>query len=157
MSVLTFAKIISSEEPPNEKIAKDVKILLSTFCARALFALYSVRIGYFEFWCKKTKRRVIKCHVTNKVTYLFSARRNRKGAVLDEGFSANFPMFVCLLLYFPSYQSASYRFMSTQNQCFDPPNYVLFPDQELFLRSLYDHLIHDGHHECDKVVPTSET
>jgi len=63
---------------------------------------------------------------------------------------------VCLSLYFPSYQSASYRLVSTQNQCLDPANYDLFPDRRsYFYWSLHD-LIHDSHRESDRFAPMSK-
>lgn len=111
MPILTFVKIVSFEEFPNE-ITKDVRSrehLLSTFRMRVLlFALYSVRIRSFV---KKTKQV---CHkMSQGDTHLFSARQNRKGAVSDEGPSGKFS--ACLSLYFLSYQSASYRLMSTES------------------------------------------
>jgi len=60
----------------------------------------------------------------------------------------------CLFL---SYQSASYRLVSTQNQCLDPANYDLFPDRRsYFYWSLHDHLIHDSHRESDRFASMSK-
>jgi len=139
-------------------MCETVKILLSTFHARILlFAQYSVRIGYFEFCDKKRRNRRVSVASVSKVTRscFQLVKTGKEQFQMKVSRASSLP--VCLSLYFPSYQSASYRLVSTQNQCLDPANYDLFPDRRsYFYWSLHDHLIHDSHRESDRFAPMSK-
>lgn len=115
-----------------------VKILLSTFRVRLIiYTIFGENQIFRIMRQKRRDMRIVKCQVNNKVTHLFSARQNRKGAVTGEGFLTDSPP-ACLSLYFPSYQSTSYRLVSTRNQGLAPANSALFPDgSSYFHRSLH--------------------
>lgn len=106
---------------------------------------------------RQKNRRVIKCHVSSKVTHAcFQLVKTGKEQFQVKVSRQALCLLACLSLYFPSYQS--YQLVSTQNQRLDPANYALFPDRRsYFYRSLYDHQFTVAIVSSIDFAPTSKT
>lgn len=110
-----------------------------------------------SFATKRRNRRVIKCHVNNKVTHTcFQLVKTGKEQFQMKVSRQALTACVSLALF----SLVSVGVLSTRvntESASDPANYALFPDRRsYFHRSLHNHLIHGDHCESDKFTLTSK-